>query len=101
MIDREKEYDEEIAPQLFKLVQRSADLGMPFFAVVQFKDDDHGRTANICDSAHPIMNAMNILAQCQEGGGVNIDKFTLSLMRGRFTNDSSPVCAVIMTSKAS
>lgn len=96
MIDREKEYDEEIAPKLFELMKRSKELGMPIFAMVQFKDEDHGRTLDIPEGAHPILRYVNALAQCANGPGVNIDKFMFWVERGaRKEGHSSVVLSLL------
>ena len=75
--ERERFYDEEIAPALMDLCKRCHDNGLSFLAAVEYAPGDVGRTSAFVDGyGHAMSNALASIA-----AGDNADSLIMHLMR--------------------
>jgi hypothetical protein len=96
MENKEKIYDEQIAPLMAKIIEICKAEDIPMFAEFQYSDSD------FCQSyIYPEVDGRNfttklyqILSQCRIEEGVNIDKFYLHLARN-YPNKSSMVMSLL------
>lgn len=92
MKDKEAIYDEQIFPLMKKIIAICKREQIPVFAEFQYNDTDFSKTliAPNVEGQHFVLTCYDILSQCKEENGVNVDKFYLSLCRN-FQNNSSMV----------
>ena len=81
MNDKEKIYDKEIFPLMEKIIDICEKHKMPFFTLFQYSDD------GFCSSKsrfgeHVVFDYYDVIKQCIEEEGINIDKFMLWIMKG-------------------
>jgi hypothetical protein len=87
-------YDKNIAPELLALCKQCEEHGLPFLAVVGWRNESETvgetstvgtqgieRTVVLPEGHAPFFGVLNFAAQCWEDGSFNVDKFMLGLMR--------------------
>ena len=75
--ETEKFYDDEIAPELKKLMEKANAKGLSFIAVVEYSPGERGRTTGIAPDAGIEMLMLNACARA----GNNIDGFVLGMAK--------------------
>ena len=96
MENKEKVYDEQIAPLMAQIIEICKREEIPMFADFQYADLDYCTTFIYpdVDGRNVTMNLYNVLSQCKIEEGVNIDKFFLSISR-KYQNTSSIVMKIL------
>lgn len=90
MKNKEKIYDEKIAPLMKQIIQICKEEKIPMFADFQYSNEDFCTTtlAHNIDGEHIVIKTYNAMSQCKgEENGINVDKFLIWLMQ--FKNTSS------------
>jgi hypothetical protein len=97
MTDEEKErwYDEEVAPQLKALAERCNEAGLCFFAVVRFGPGQHGVTWAMPEKS----TEMVMLRHCEKMG-LNIDGYIYGLLRWAKENGVDYMSSIVMQQAA-
>lgn len=72
MVDQEKFYDEEVAPELARLAKLCEDRGMGFVATVQYNDDGAGTTATLQEGTELSVRLAYVAARCNRNVDVLI-----------------------------
>jgi hypothetical protein len=92
MENKEKIYDEQIAPLMAKIIEICKAEEIPMFAEVQYADLDFCTTFIYpdVDGRNVALRLFNVLSQCRTEEGVNFDKFVFHVARN-FDNASSIV----------
>lgn len=86
--DKEKVYDEQIAPLMSRIIEICKDEQIPMFAEFQYNKTDFVTTNIKYGDSHLIMTVYLAMSKCKASGGINIDKFLLWVMKN-FENTSS------------
>ena len=82
MKNNELVYDEQIAPLMTQIIDICDDHGINLACEFQYADHGFCRTVlAVTDDAHPIIQHINVLTQCLEDGGINIDKYVFWAIR--------------------
>ena len=84
MNDKERIYDEHIAPLMTQLIEVCQREGVPMFASFQYSDD--GFCTSAFSTGHCVFDHYRALAQCAEHGGVNADKYMNWVAKGARKN---------------
>ena len=79
-LDKEKIYDDEIAPWMTDIIAICKKHKMPFFASFQYSDDGFCTTSGRL-GGHAVFDFYEAIKQSIEKDGVNIDKFMIWVMR--------------------
>ena len=83
MKDKEKIYDEKISPLMGKIIAICKEEEIPFFSTFQYSEEDFCTSLNRQpEDSHPIFWWYDILKQCAEESGVNVDKFMFTILKG-------------------
>jgi hypothetical protein len=83
MENLEKVYDEQISPLMKQIIDICKENKMPMFAEFQYGDTDFCKT-RLCGEdwpGHFLFNHLEVLTQCMQEGGINIDKYMFWVMR--------------------
>lgn len=96
MDNKEKIYDEQIAPLMGKIIEICKNENIPMFAEFQYSDLDFCTTCIYpeVEGRNIIMMLYNILSKCRFENGVNVDQFFLHLANN-YPNKSSIVMSVL------
>lgn len=84
---QEKIYDEKISPLMTEIIKICKEHEITIFSLFQYDKTEFCKTY-IPNEPHMLFNLINIMHQCIEEKGVNIDKFLFSIMR-LYPNTSS------------
>jgi hypothetical protein len=76
--EKERFYDEKVAPVLLDLMQQCAERDMPFIAVVEWEPMNYGRTAHMPGEGVSAAMAITDLASRCEG---NVDNLFMAIQR--------------------
>jgi hypothetical protein len=92
MESKEIIYDEQIAPLMAQIIEICKQNEIPMFAEFQYSDSDFCTTCIYPDvDGRNVTTALyNILSQCRNTDGVNIDDFMIQVGR-KYGNKSSVV----------
>ncbi len=90
MKNKEKVYDEQIAPLMSQIIKVCKDNDIPVFAEFQYSEDGFCKTSIPTKEPHVYFNVAEALSQCKQDAGINIDKFFIWVSR-EFPNKSSMV----------
>lgn len=82
-IDREKIYDDEISPIVQQLLAKCKKHKIPFFLECEYSPGDFCKTAISHKdwNPHPGFNTLDVITQCFQSGGVNIDKYLMWVIK--------------------
>ena len=82
-IDREKIYDDEISPIVKQLIDKCKEHKMPMFLECEYYKGDFCKTKlNPEDwDPHPGFTTLDVITQCFQPDGVNIDKYFMWLIK--------------------
>ncbi len=96
MTDKEKIYDEQIAPLIAKIIEICKTEEIPMFAEFQYADLGFCTTCIYpeVDGRNVTTKLYNVLSQCRIEEGVNIDKFYLHIAKN-YPNKSSIVMQML------
>ena len=92
MENKEKVYDEQIAPLMSQIIQICKDNDIPMFADFQYSDTDFCTSCiypNV-DGRHVVVSLYDLLSRCKTSEGINIDQFVFAISR-KYKNTSSIV----------
>jgi hypothetical protein len=92
VVDQEKFYDDEIAPDLRRIAEYCAKRGMSFAAAVQFADEGLGSTVKLAAAAHPCLR-MTAYAARSKG---NADALIWSIQKDGREHGHNSVCLQIL-----
>lgn len=82
-MDLEKVYDEEIAPLMTQIINICNKHELPMIAEFEYSPGRFCKTALLyAGKYHPLMKHLDVLSQCGQDSGVNIDKYMLWVARG-------------------
>lgn len=93
MKDKEKVYDEQIAPLMAKIIEICKTEGIPMFADFQYADQGFCATCIYPPDVYGrnvVIMLYNVLSKCKEQDGVNLDKFVFNIAKN-YPNKSSIV----------
>lgn len=90
MENKEKVYDEKISPLIKEIIAICKEEEIKMFAEFQYSETDFVRSIvhKDAETDNIIFKLYNILSQCKEREGVNVDKFFFNVAR-KFKNKSS------------
>lgn len=91
MSEKEKIYDELIAPLLLQAGKIAQEHGIPIVAQCEYAPDEFGLTANIGKSASAAMKILYFAAMCKG----NVDRLYLSI-KNEWPKDSSSMVLSLM-----
>ena len=77
MQDHEQVFDSEIGPALLALAKKCEDLGMPFIAVCQYKNEGTSHTAYVPEGSDPLVRMAYYAAQSKG----NVDTLVAAIRR--------------------
>ena len=95
MIDQEKFYDVEIAPELRRMADRCSEHGMSFVAAVQFANESIGSTVKLSEAAHP---CLRMTAYAARSNG-NADTLIWALQKDGRDHGHNSVCLQMLEKK--
>jgi len=81
--DRERIYDEEISPIMQQLIAKCREHKMPLFVECEFAKGDFCKT-NVAPKewdAHVGFITLDIITQCFQENGVNVDKYLMWIVK--------------------
>lgn len=82
MKNKEEVYDNIISPLMKQIIATCKENDIKFFADFELDNGMYAKSViSNKNEGHIIMTVYDILSQCKEEGGVNVDKFCLSLIR--------------------
>jgi len=96
MENKEKIYDEQIAPLMNQIIEICRSENIPMFVEFQYSDSDFRKTLvypNV-DGRNVTMRLYDVLSTCRIEEGINIDDFFLYLTRN-FPNSGSMVMRML------
>jgi hypothetical protein len=96
MINKEKIYDEQIAPLMAKIIEICKNEHIPMFAEFQYADLDFCTTCIYpdVDKRNVTTKLYNVLSKCRTEEGVNIDQFFFHIAK-TYPNKSSVVMKML------
>lgn len=95
MENKEKIYDEQIAPLMAKIIEICKKEDIAIFAEFQIADNDFCTTLiSNKNKHHCLFPLLNALISCMEGTGINIDKFYIWLSQ-KYSNKSSVIMKLL------
>jgi len=82
-INREKIYDNEISPIVQQLIEKCKEHKMPLFVECEYNSGDFCKTGlNPKEwNPHPGFTTLDVITQCFQRDGVNIDKYFMWLLK--------------------
>lgn len=82
-IERERIYDEEISPIMKQLIKKCKEHKMPLFVECEFAKGEFCKSVLIDKDwdTHPVFRTFEAISQCIQGGGVNIDKYFMWVLK--------------------
>jgi len=77
MKDLEKIYDEQISPLMEQILDICKKNALPVFAEFQYSDDGFCKSIIDNPESHIMLTHLDVISQCIEQDGVNIDKYMI------------------------
>jgi len=82
-LERERIYDEEISPLMKQIIDKCREHKMPLFVECEYNSGDFCKTSLAPKEWNPHhgLTTLNIISQCFEKHGVNIDKYFMWIIK--------------------